>query len=432
VLVRLPDWWKKRPRPRVSVRIGDDRQPRFDANGMLDFQISVALGDEQLTAAELQSLMQAEDGLVLLRGQWVEVDRDRLQEALEHWKQVEASAADGVSFVEGMRLLAGAPRDLTDDDSIDEQREWSFVQAGDWLGKLLADLRHPEQLEAARACTALKTTLRRYQQTGVSWLSFLTTVGLGACLADDMGLGKTIQVLALLLAQKRSTGKRGEYENEYEHEHEYENELLLGEKESRGKQGDERKPSLLVLPASLLGNWKSEIEKFAPSLNTVCVHPSETSSDDLKRLAEQPARELRDIDVVMTTYGMLQRHAWLLEAPWRLVVLDEAPAIRNPAARQTKAVKRLKADARIALTGTPIENRLSDLWSLFDLLCPGLLGSQQKFKEFVTGRNDRCVAHQETQVYRRQEASREKDRSQTVRQTQGSHTQEVPAGRSRQ
>lgn len=356
VLVRLPDWWKKRPRPRVSVTIGDNKQKRFDADGMLDFQVAVALGDEKLTATELRELMAAEDGLVLLRGQWVVVDRQHLQEALEHWKQVEASAADGVSFVEGMRLLAGAPQDLVDDDAAtDEQREWSFVQAGDWLGKLLADVRRPEQLQAARPVATLKATLREYQQIGVSWLSFLSSLGLGACLADDMGLGKTIQVLALLLAEKKRTQK----------------------------QQRTRKPSLLILPASLLANWKSEIEKFAPSLRTVFLHPSEMSVDDLKRIARQPNREFGDVDVVLTTYGMLLRQTWLLEVEWRLAVLDEAQAIKNPAARQTKAVKRVKADSRIALTGTPIENRLSDLWSLFDFLCPGLLGSQQKFKEFI-------------------------------------------------
>jgi SNF2-related domain/SNF2 Helicase protein/Helicase conserved C-terminal domain len=360
ILVRLPDWWKKRPRPRVSVTIGDDRQKRFDAEGMLDFQVGLALGDEELTAAELRDLMAAEDGLVLLRGQWVEVDREHLQEALEHWRQVEASAADGVSFVEGMRLLAGAPRDLADDGArADERREWSFVRAGDWLGKLLADLRSPEQLQAARPGEQLKTTLREYQRTGVNWLSFLTGLGLGACLADDMGLGKTIQVLAMLIAEKQQTRKRN------------------------------HKPTLLVLPASLLANWKSEIEKFAPSLNAVFVHPSEMPADNLKRLAKRADDELGDVDVVLTTYGMLLRQTWLLEIEWRLAVLDEAQAIKNPAARQTKAVKRVKADARIALTGTPIENRLSDLWSLFDFLCPGLLGSQQKFKEFVKRLNSR-------------------------------------------
>lgn len=359
ILVRMPDWWKKRPRPRVRVTIGDSQQKHFDARGMLDFEVHLAIGDQELTAAEWQELMAADDGLVLLRGQWIEVDRQRLNEALEHWKQVEASIPDGVSFVEGMRLLAGAPKDLADDDSgLDEQRDWSFVQAGDWLGKLLADLRRPEQLNATVPGNDLKATLREYQQVGVSWLSFLSSLGLGACLADDMGLGKTIQVLALLLLLKKKRKQRS-------------------------------KPSLLVLPASLVANWKSEIEKFAPSLRAAFVHPSETPADELNRMAEDPERELQDVDVVLTTYGMLLRQSWLLDLKWQVVVLDEAQAIKNPAARQTKAVKRVQADARIALTGTPIENRLSDLWSLFDFLCPGLLGSQKKFKEFVKHLNAR-------------------------------------------
>jgi non-specific serine/threonine protein kinase len=143
------------------------------------------------------------------------------------------------------------------------------------------------------------------------------------------------------------------------------------------------KPSLLVLPASLLANWKSEMHRFTPTLRAKFVHPSETPKDELVRMADNPGKALKGTDIVLTTYGMLLRQRWLQDVAWQLVVLDEAQAVKNPAARQTKAVKRLGADARIALTGTPIENRLSDLWSLFDFLCPGLLGSQKKFKQFV-------------------------------------------------
>ena len=164
-----------------------------------------------------------------------------------------------------------------------------------------------------------------------------------------MGLGKTIQVLALLAALKKTGGK----------------------------------PSLLVLPASLLANWKAEMARFTPTLRGRFVHPSETPKETLDRMARDPGRALGDTDLVLTTYGMLARQPWLLDVEWRLVVLDEAQAIKNPAARQAKTVKRLKNDARIAMTGTPVENRLSDLWSLFDFLCPGLLGSQEKFKKFV-------------------------------------------------
>jgi hypothetical protein len=351
VLVRVPDWWKKRPRPRVGVTIGDQRRKKFDAESMLDFKVQLALGDETLTQAEWQELLAAEDGLVYLRGQWVEVDRQKLAEALDHWKKLQAETAEGLSFVEGMRLLAGAPRDLTDAAGPSEaDREWSFVHAGNWLGGMLENLRNPEALQQTQPGDDFKATLRGYQHTGVNWLWFLSSLGLGACLADDMGLGKTIQVLGLLtVLKKKSSGK----------------------------------PSLLVLPASLLGNWRAEMARFAPTVRGRFLHPSETSKEELERTAANPAEQLRGTDLVLTTYGMLLRQPWLLQIDWRLAVLDEAQAIKNPAARQTKAVKQLKADARIALTGTPVENRLSDLWSLFDFLCPGLLGSQEKFKKFV-------------------------------------------------
>jgi non-specific serine/threonine protein kinase len=180
----------------------------------------------------------------------------------------------------------------------------------------------------------------------------LTRLGLGACLADDMGLGKTIQVISLLLV-------------------------------SRKQAGSPRKPSLLVLPASLLANWKAELDRFAPSLTTRFVHPSETDAAELAAMAGDPGRFFANADLVLTTYGMVLRKQWLQEVAWRLLVLDEAQAIKNPGARQTRAVKKLKGDARIALTGTPVENRLSDLWSLFDFLCPGLLGSAARFKQFT-------------------------------------------------
>jgi superfamily II DNA or RNA helicase len=369
VLVRVPDWWKKRPRPRVGVTIGDKRQKKFDAQNMLDFKVQLALDDETLSEAEWRELLAAEDGLVFLRGQWVEVDREKLSEALDHWKKLEAETADGLSFVEGMRLLAGAPRDLSDADGPgDSDRQWSCVHAGGWLSGMLEKLRNPDSLQQALHGDDLKATLRAYQETGVNWLWFLSSLGLGACLADDMGLGKTIQVLGLLTALKnqRVGGNPGAVRQKH-----------------NGSGGPSCKPSLLVLPASLLGNWRSEMARFAPTLCGRFLHPSETLKEELERTAANPAEQLRDADLVVTTYGMLLRQPWLLEVDWRLVVLDEAQAIKNPAARQTKAVKQLKAEARIALTGTPVENRLSDLWSLFDFLCPGLLGSQEKFKKFV-------------------------------------------------
>ena len=190
---------------------------------------------------------------------------------------------------------------------------------------------------------------------GVQWLYLLSRLRLGACLADDMGLGKTIQVLSLLLVLKREAG-------------------------------DEPRPSLLVAPASLLANWAAEIARFAPSLKTLVAHPSAMPAQQLSRMA----RGTSPVPISSSpATGSLARVPWLGCARWRLVVVDEAQAIKNPAAKQTKAVKALKADTRIALTGTPIENRLGDLWSIFDFVNPGLLGSAKQFSDFVKRLADR-------------------------------------------
>jgi SNF2 family DNA or RNA helicase len=361
VLVRLPDWWRKRPLPRVTVTIGEKKQHHLAMDAMLDFQVELSLDGAKLTAAELKQIMSAEDGLVYLKGQWIEVDRERLSEALAHWREVEKKAAsDGISFIEGMRLLAGTSASLdVNAVSEDEDRRWSFVNAGSWLGDTLAALRDPNQLVARKQSKNFRGTLRPYQQKGHDWLRFVSSLGLGACLADDMGLGKTVQILSLLLSIKEEAKLPA-------------------------------KPSLLVLPASLLANWKSEMQHFAPTLSVRFIHPSELEADELSANSgkQKQGKTLAGIDVVATTYGMLLRQSWLLDVDWRLVILDEAQAIKNPAAQQTRVVKKLKSESRIALTGTPVENRLSDLWSLFDFLSPGLLGSADRFKQFVKKLDD--------------------------------------------
>jgi len=351
--VRLPNWWRKRARPQVAVTIGEQKRSTLGTGAVLDFDVHVALGDATLSPEELAALLDGENGLVLLKGQWVEVDRERLREAIDHWETLQQQAKDGeISFIEGMRLLAGASPDLGHGEQAEKERPWVHVAAGEAMREVLAGLRDPGRLDSVDAGIAFRGTLRPYQREGLAWLRFLTELGLGACLADDMGLGKTIQVLAL---------------------------LLCGRHEESGR----RPPSLLVLPASLLGNWRNEAERFAPSLKLLFLHHAETDRETIAKIAESPEKHLAETDLVVTTYSMLTRQKWLAEQSWRMIILDEAQAIKNPATRQAKAAKRLSAHARIALTGTPVENRLADLWSLFDFLNPGLLGSAPVFKRFV-------------------------------------------------
>ncbi len=354
LVVRVPDWWKSNrpPRPAVNVTIDGKKGTSLGVDALLDFSVNVTLDGEPLTQAELEQLLQSVGGLVALKGKWVEVDREKLAEALKHWQKVERDTRQsGLSFYDGMRLLAGVPTRQNAAASTQEEREWIGLTAGLALQETLSKLRSPESLAGADP-PGLRAQLRHYQQTGVSWLRFVTGLGLGACLADDMGLGKTVQVIGLLLHRK-SVRAAGE--------------------------PDRARSSLLVVPASLLANWKAELERFAPTLSFLIVHPSETTTG--KRPIEE--RDARGLDLLITTYGMLSRTEWLRQRDWDLVILDEAQAIKNSGTRQTRSVKELKAAARIAMTGTPIENRLSDLWSLFDFLNPGLLGGAKPFAALV-------------------------------------------------
>ena len=202
---------------------------------MLGFDVGVSLDGETLEADEIAALLEASGGLVPLKGKWVEVDPEKLQAALEHWKQVERDVRrEGISFFEGMRLLSGA--NLARDDAGADPaaiREWSGLTAGPALEAVLRGLRAPETQQATTP-PGLRAHLRPYQQTGFAWLRFVARLGLGACLADDMGLGKTVQVIALLLDLKP------------------------------GQPDPAQPPSLLVVPASLIANWKAELGRFAP------------------------------------------------------------------------------------------------------------------------------------------------------------------------
>jgi non-specific serine/threonine protein kinase len=352
IVVRVPDWWSaRRPaRPAVQVRLGAEAASAVGFGQLLGFDVGLALEGDKLSSDEIKSMLESTAGLVLLRGKWVEVDQQKIQEALDHWRAIQEDHPDGIGFIEGMRMLAGADLDPKSDNHR-ETREWSEVVSGPWLRETLDRLRHPEAGGSFEPGRGLQATLRHYQVEGVRWLWLLTEMGLGACLADDMGLGKTIQVIDVLLQRKRAGKSKG--------------------------------ANLLVVPASLLGNWRQELARFAPSLRILFAHRSECDADQLDRLAHNPAKELAGIDLVITTYPLIRRDEWFQNVHWSLIVLDEAQAIKNAGSSQTRSVKKLQAASRIVLTGTPVENHLGDLWSLFDFCCPGLLGSAAQFKQFV-------------------------------------------------
>lgn len=347
---RIPDWWQKRPQARVKIVLDPARQTRMNADSLLAFNRRLSLGDEDLSEAEFRELLNGEGGLMFLKGRWVEVDKDRLREALDHWESIRGRVRDGaMTFSQGMRLLAGMPGSLGD---LGPDPELLRFEAGERLAQTLAAMREapPPTGKMAKPLAELRGRLRPYQLKGADWLSFMTSLGLGACLADDMGLGKTIQVLCLL-SRIKAEGGGG--------------------------------PSLLVLPASLLGNWRAEAEKFAPQLKLRFLHRAVDGGRDLEALGENPQKELADCDLAVTTYAMLTRQDFLAEVDWNLVIADEAQAVKNPGARQSRALKALKSKARLALTGTPVENRLGDLWSLFDFINPGLLGSSKDFAKYA-------------------------------------------------
>ena len=358
LVVRTPDWWgaTSRPRPRVAVTVGGKPPSVLGMEGLLDFDVALSLDGDKLSRKEIEALLASTEGLALIRGRWVEVDRDKLAAVLAQWRQVQREArAGGIGFGEAMRMLAGVRLDGRDGDGDGgELPEWSQVVAGKWLSGKLEALRASGLRSEIDAGAGLEAELRPYQKHGVQWLWTLRGLELGGCLADDMGLGKTIQVLAV---------------------------LSLGL-----KQGD-RGTDLLVVPASLIDNWLQEIERFAPFLKVLVAHPSHLPSAELKKLSR---RKVAARDAVITTYGTVLRCDWMRKHPWRTVVLDEAQAIKNPAARQTRAVKALPSKWRLALTGTPVENRLGDLWSIFDFLNPGLLGPAKAFgrlcKSMASGR----------------------------------------------
>jgi non-specific serine/threonine protein kinase len=355
VMVRVPNWWnpKKPPRPHIKISVGEHKTAAIGLHTLLDFNMEFSLpSGEQITPQEFKKLLSTQQQLVQIKGQWVQVDNTKLEQVLSHWKNIEQQVKkEGLSFTAGLRLLAGVSNNLAEAVTTEEVAQWSTVVEGSHLQKILKQLRQPE-IGAEKTLqtilqTHLKTELRAYQMVGTQWLWWLYNMRLGGCLADDMGLGKTVQVLSLLLLAKYKADK-----------------------------SQEPSPHLLILPSSLLDNWQTEIHRFAPSLRVWAAHSSVQESNP------QSQPNLSQVDLVITTYAMSYRLNWLKKVKWDLIILDEAQAIKNPLAKQTHVIKELNGVVKFVLTGTPIENRLLDIWSLFDFVVPGLLGSHQDFIKY--------------------------------------------------
>lgn len=344
--VRVPAWWKQpaarlgltlRARPASKASATGEAEGRFGLDTLCAYDWQLSLGGEPLAADEFRALAKLKVPLVRFRGAWVELKPDEVQAAL---RMFERGGAGEMTAAELLRLAAGAaeaPAGLP----------LAGVAAEGWLGQLLA-ADGDRRMEPAAAPRGFAGTLRPYQERGLGWLAFLDRLGLGACLADDMGLGKTVQLLALLVAERPAGAGRGKRRPP---------------------------PTLLVCPMSLVGNWQREAAKFAPGLAVHVHHGGERLSGEALRKA------VGGSDLVLTTYALAARDREELSAvEWGRVVLDEAQNVKNAAARQAQAVRSFRAPRRVALTGTPVENRLAELWSILEFLNPGLLGTASDFR----------------------------------------------------
>ena len=340
--VFLPAWWSARRR--LGLRVKTKRATRggngsvvaagIGMDAVVDFSFNAALGDRRLTKPELVALeraARAKQALVRVRGEWVQVDPDEIAAIVAH-----AGMSGRGTVAEIMRTGLGL-----DGLAVPDGVEVTGVDASGWLGELLDGALHATVTPVSTPADFVGT-LRPYQERGVGWLAFLGRLGMGACLADDMGLGKTAQLIATMLTEPTDG------------------------------------PTLVVCPVSVLGNWQRELERFAPHLRVMAHHGPDRFRGHRITFASRAKR----VDVVLTTYSLVVRdEAELGNAKWARLVLDEAQQVKNPSAAQTRAVQRIAATRRVALTGTPVENRLSELWSIMHILNPGLLGTNKGFRD---------------------------------------------------
>ena len=338
--VLLPSWWAHQAtKVHLSARV-KAASPKLKAGGgmsldqVMQFDWELALGGETITPQELQALAQLKTPLVKLRGQWVQLKADEIQAALNLWQR-KARKQGTVQDILQLALGAGS-RTLAGGLPIED------VQTEGWVSDLIAQLSGRVPYSEVAVPPGFQAKLRPYQLRGYSWLAFIGQWGLGACLADDMGLGKTVQTLAYILYKHSVTGPG---------------------------------PFLLVCPTSILSNWYKEAERFAPGLKVLIHHGADRQS------GSGFAHTAVEYGLVVTSYNLLHRDlASLQQVKWAGIILDEAQNIKNPETRQAKAARALQTDCRIALTGTPVENNVGDLWSIMEFLNPGFLGSQTEFK----------------------------------------------------
>ena len=334
--VLLPTGWRAGPaRLGLAAAGGHAERPdgvvdvgaRIGKDDLVDFSWRLAVDGEELTNEEMDALVRAKAPLVRLRGRWAALDPDRLRDGLAFL----AERRDRPTVGDVLHLA------ITHPDDVPAPLPVESLRLDGELGDLLAG---GSTLEPLDAPDTVRATLRPYQRRGLSWLAFLAGLRLGGVLADDMGLGKTLQVLAL---------------------------------EAHERAGEAPGPTLLVCPTSVVSTWRREAERFVPELR-VAVHHGATRSD--------PATAAADADLVVTSYGTLVRDTDALsDVAWHRVVLDEAQMVKNNRSRGARAVRRLDAGHRLALTGTPVENRLAELWSIMDAVNPGMLGSATAFRE---------------------------------------------------
>lgn len=341
--VIVPAWWTPMGRRRAKMRLkasgksltsGKTKtKSYFGFDQLVEYQYELAIGDEAISAQEWEQLVQGKASLVKFRGEWMELDRDKMQEMLNFWQQ-HGQENPEMSLIDFMKMSASDPDLEVDHDGA--------------LAEMMAKLQDKQQFAPIENPPLLNGTLREYQRRGVAWLQYLENLGLNGCLADDMGLGKTVQIIARLVNEKAELSQDLDY-----------------------------KPTLLIAPTSVLGNWRKEIEKFAPHLRAIVHHGSD-------RTQNTPSfQELcQDHDLVITSFTLIRKdEALFSKVQWHRIVIDEAQNIKNPKAAQTKAILKLESRHRLALTGTPVENRLLDLWSIFNFLNPGYLGKETQFKK---------------------------------------------------